>query len=92
MLPLLNFPRIVMKEELRGMGPIGKAFECMNALFVKRGTKVSSNEISILTYFMVRCLQFFEKFLSNKPRSLLLTLFPESDRGGKSESTELAQG
>jgi len=39
LLPLLNFPRIVMKEELRGMGPIGKAFECMNALFVKRGTK-----------------------------------------------------
>ena len=59
LLPLLNFPRIAMKEELRGMGPIGKAFECMNALFVKRGTKVSSHEISILTYFMVRCLQFF---------------------------------
>merc|ERR1712098_83884 len=38
-LPLLNFPRIVMKAELRGMGPVGKAFERMNAVFVKRGSK-----------------------------------------------------
>jgi len=39
LLPSLNFPRVVMKAELRGLGPIGKAFEKMNSVFLKRGTK-----------------------------------------------------
>jgi len=36
---ILNHPRVVMKAELRGLGPIGKAFEKMNSVFLKRGTK-----------------------------------------------------
>jgi len=39
LLPDLNYPRVVMKAELRGMGPIGKSFEKMNSVFLKRGTK-----------------------------------------------------
>jgi len=39
LLPPLNFPRVVMKEELRGTGPIGKSFEKMDSVFLKRGTK-----------------------------------------------------
>jgi len=38
LLPILNYPRIVMKEELQRYGPVGKAFEGINAIFVKRGS------------------------------------------------------
>jgi len=39
LLPMLHNPRIVMKAELRRYGPLGKAFEGINAVFVKRGTR-----------------------------------------------------
>merc|ERR1711872_864426 len=38
LLPALHLPRIVMKAELQRYGPVGKAFEGMGAIFVKRGS------------------------------------------------------
>jgi len=67
-LPLLNFPRIVMKEELRGMGPVGKAFERMNAVFVKRGSKQKAMSSLI------------EATKESKVANSSIVLFPEGTR------------
>jgi len=68
MLPVLNFPRVVMKAELRGLGPIGKAFEKMNSVFLKRGTKA------------VAMASLIEATKESKENGDRIVLFPEGTR------------
>ena len=67
-LHLLNYPRLVMKEELRRMGPFGKAFEMMDAVFIKRGSK------------QIAMTSLIEATKEAKVANSSILLFPEGTR------------